>query len=132
MSKLIVVTGLPGSGKTFHLPRIKKEHDAQFLRDSFKKNAFFHQSAVTSSRHYVDMVCELRAGRNCVISDCEFCKKEVRKELTEVVTYHVPNVEIVWICFENNPEQCCKNVISSQREVKGRLPRIDTYTKVYS
>ena len=78
------------------------------------------------------MVCELRAGRNCVISDCEFCKKEVRKELTEVVTYHVPNVEIVWICFENNPEQCGKNVISSQREVKGRLPRIDTYTKVYS
>ena len=110
MAKLVVVFGLPGSSKTFHLPRIKKEHDAKLIRDSFKIDSFRNLAPIMCSRHFVDLISNLREGRNCVISDIAFCKKDRRKELAEAVQLHVPDVKIVWIPFENNPEQCRKNV----------------------
>src|SRR5437879_1556954 len=118
MAKLVIVVGLPGSGKTFHLPRLKQEYNAKYLRDSFKKNAFHGSSWITSSRHYVDLIGHLRDGHSCIISDIDFCKMEAREEAVEAIRYHVPDVEIRWICFENNPEQCRKNVIASKRGVE--------------
>ncbi len=112
--------------------RLKKEYNAHFIRDSFKKNAFRHQSPVTSSRYYVDMIFNLRNGHNGVISDTAFCKEDTRLELMEVVEFHAPGTEIVWFCFANDPAQCRKNVISSQREVQSRLKHIDDYKDKYT
>ncbi|MBI1877489.1 MAG: AAA family ATPase [Chloroflexi bacterium] len=132
MAKLVIVVGLPGSGKTFNLPRFKKEHNAEYLRDSFKKNAFHDSGWITNSRHYVDLISQLRNGNNCIIADIDFCREEAREEAMAAIQYHVPGVEVQWICFENNPDQCRKNVISSKRAVEGRLPRIEEFTKLYT
>ena len=132
MAKLVIVVGLPGSGKTLHLPRFKREHNAEYLRDNFKEYAFRHSPWITYSRHYVDLICHLQNGHNCVIADIDFCKNDAREEAVKAVTYHVPGVEIHWICFENNPTQCRKNAVASKQKVEDKLAAIDAYTKLYT
>jgi predicted kinase len=132
MPKLVVVMGLAGSGKTLHLPRLKAEHDAQFMQDSFMKDSHRHQKPIPCSRHYGNLIVNLRSGHNCVISDTVFCKEASRDELVSVLQLHAAGTEIIWFCFENNPEQCRKNVISSKREVNSRLQHIEEYIDKYT
>jgi predicted kinase len=132
MATLGVVMGLAGSGKTHHLPRFKREHDAKFMQDSFMKESHRHYTPIPCSRHYGNLIVALRSGHNCLISDSVFCKQESREELVEVLQLHTPGTEIKWICFENNPTQCRKNVIASKREVERRLKHIDDYKDKYT
>ncbi len=132
MVKLVVVTGLAGSGKTAHLPEFQEEYGATCRRDSFMKNSFRHKEPIPCSRHFVDMICELRNGRNCIITDSAFCKVGSREELEGIVRELVSAVVFVWIAFDNNPEQCRLNVIASGRKVEERLANIKKYKDVYT
>jgi predicted kinase len=132
VAKLVVIVGLPGSGKSTHLPRLMAEHGATYWRDSFKKNALRDCSHITHSRHYGSLLHALLKGENCVIADIDFCREQARREAVEFIALHAPTTEVIWYCFENSPDQCRKNVITSQRGVDGRLRRIDEFKDQYT
>lgn len=134
MSKLIFIVGLPGSGKTEHVKKINK--DNKFIEfDDFKGNAILDKSDFTFSSNYCDLINYLKVGRNCIITDIDFCKKSSRDEAEIVINGWEIGVEIEWIFFENNPEQCSNNVkervVRTGKNEDDTLLKIKKYTNEY-
>jgi len=115
MAKLIVVVGLPGSGKSHHVQELRT-NCAGVCAEDYMANSLGDSPRFTDSRHYGDLISDLRAEKDCVIADIEYCDTWRRVEVEEVVSRDVPGVTIEWHCFENNPSQCEANVDRRSRE----------------
>lgn len=109
MAKLIVVVGLPGSGKS-HLIRQRQAECPGVCVQDFMANSHGHSHRFTDSRHYGDLVRDLRAGKDCVIADIAYCDTWSRVEVEGVIRQDVPGVTIEWQFFENDPARCEANV----------------------
>ena len=109
MAKLIVVVGLPGSGKS-HYVREQRSSCTGVCAEDYMANSQDDSSRFTDSRYYSDLVRDLREGKDCVIADIEYCDTWRRVEVEEVISRDVPGVAIEWHYFENNPSQCEANV----------------------
>jgi predicted kinase len=115
MPKLIVVIGLPGSGKSHYVHELRGSCQGVCAED-YMASSHNNSSRFTDSRHYADLIRDLRDGKDCVIADIEYCDTWRRVEVEEVVARDVPGVTIEWHCFENNPTQCNANVDSRNRK----------------
>src|ERR1700693_3480498 len=108
MAKLIIVVGLPGSGKSAFLDPLRPSlpglciHD--FMKDS-RGGAHF-----THSQHYSALIEHLRAGRDCAIADREYCDTWTRIEIEQVVRVDIANIEIEWVFFAKDVEACQANI----------------------
>jgi len=109
MPKLMVVVGLPGSGKSHHVRRLRANCQGVCAED-FMARSHDNSGRFTDSRYYADLVRDLRDGKDCVIADIEYCDTWRRVEVEEVIARDVPSVIIEWHFFENNPSQCEANV----------------------
>jgi adenylate kinase family enzyme len=92
-SKVILICGLPGSGKTFLGKKLSKSLNIEYIDD------------INSKDRLVEL---LNDNKSCIISDPHFVKSNVRILAEEFIAKY--NVNIEWLFFENNPEQCLKNV----------------------
>jgi predicted kinase len=115
MSTLIVVVGLPGSGKSHHV-RLLRVRCAGVCNEDFMADSHDDSPRFTDSRYYGDLVRDLRAGKDCVIADIEYCDTWRRTEVEEVIRRDVPQVNFEWHYFENNPSQCEANVNRRDRK----------------
>ena len=131
---MIFIVGLPGSGKTEHVKKINKGNEFIEL-DDFKGNAILDRGDFTFSSKYCDLINHLKAGKNCIVTDIDFCKKSSRDEAEVVINGWELGVEIEWVFFENNPKQCANNVkervIRSGKNEDDTLLKIKKYTKEY-
>lgn len=91
--KIIAVIGLPGSGKSYYLDKFKNNPDYIIIDDP--KNI---------SEIPVDV------DKNILIADCHLCRKEVLNSFKQVINKILPKHSIELVFFENNPNQCLKNV----------------------
>jgi hypothetical protein len=109
MAKLIVVIGLPGSGKSHYVRALRASYQGVCAEDYM---AYSHNDSprFAQSRHHADLVRDLRNGKDCVIADIEYCDTSRRVEVEQDIMRNVPGVLIEWHCFENNPSQCELNV----------------------
>ncbi len=131
MTKLIVVVGLPGSGKSYLVRCLAREYSA-FSVEDYMKESINHLPLLTDSRHHNDLICSLREGRNCVIADIEFCKSLRRDELEKIVRDAVSGITIEWQYFENNPEKCIANVKRRNRpNAQQEIEKIGCLSKQY-
>ena len=109
MAKLVVVVGMPGSGKWHYIheqqPRFPGVCAHDYMADSQD-----HSPRFTDSRYYAELVRALREGRDSLIADIEYCDTWRRVEVEEVIHRDVPGVEIEWRFFENAPAKCQANV----------------------
>ena len=110
MPKLIVVAGLPGSGKSHHLNELEREKVAEVVCHDFHFEPFNDSPKVIDSRHFSTLIEKLRQGKDCAIADIAFCQHERLEELKKEVLELVPETEIIFHCFENNPKQCLKKL----------------------
>jgi hypothetical protein len=129
--KLIVVVGLPGSGKSYRIRELKRSCPGTCV-DDYLKDPVGGSPRFTDSRSYPDLVRDLRAGRDCAISDVEFCDTGRRVELEQVVAQDASGVVIEWQFFENNPGRCTANVERERGgDVAARKDRVRALARNY-
>lgn len=95
MTKVSIIVGLPGSGKTTLGNKLKKQKDA-FLIDDIKDKGEI-EKAIKEKHQFI------------VITDPYLIFKKNRTNAKK----HILSLgikEIEWIFFENNKEKCLKNV----------------------
>ena len=104
MGTLTVLVGLCGSGKSELINKmiLEKEciYDGGFLECAPK-----HQ----------EVICYLRNGKDCVISEAGFCEKSKREVIVRKVLEALPQAHIFFVCFENDLEQANINCASEKR-----------------
>lgn len=134
MPKLIVVTGLPGSGKSFYISYLVENGEVEKVCafDDFHACAHSDSSAIEDSRYFSGLIACLREGKDCVVTDIKFCSKDHRERLLTTMKKKSCNFEFDLRCFENKPEICKQNVRNRNRKsVKKETSLIDEYAASY-
>jgi len=129
--RVLFVVGLPGSGKTTFIREFQTGGGRCF--DDYKARARHDSSHFDQSQHFGELLSALRAGRECLVSDIDFCKADARQEATVLLRREIPDVEIQWRCYENAPDKCRKNVVARARpSLPNDLRAIEKYAPIYT
>jgi hypothetical protein len=115
MSKITILIGLPGSGKTSYIlqnyENIKKEN----IFDDYHETSPEFEGSV----YYLKLCNALKKGEDVIISDIIYCKNEkldlIVRKINELIKQLGVRAKIECLYFENNPEACKENV-------KNRVP----------
>lgn len=110
-TQLVLVGGLPGAGKTHAAERLQAL--GWTLYDDFQSEALGDSVHFKDSRHYADLVLNLRAGHRCVVSDIRMVHKTYRKGVAAALLRDAVQVRSELHLFENDPAQCVHNVRSA-------------------
>jgi hypothetical protein len=129
--QVILIAGLPGSGKTTYLCQMLQDH--WFVFDDYKREAFGDSSEFRNSRKFRALVNALRDEVRCVVADIHFCHTESRQEAEDVLREEIPGVSIAWLFFENNPAACEANIRLRGRDcLQKELELLQELSPVYS
>lgn len=101
MLHIIFLIGLPGSGKTYYANNYLRNNHNYFI-DDFSVND-------------IEWCLEdfKKSGKNqLIISDPNLClvSQESAKESIKKMLNEIKEFEFLFLYFENNPEQCIKNI----------------------
>lgn len=132
-SILIVIVGLPGSGKSTYIKELKKQHPDSLCYDDYQGDAYGNNSDPRLSKHYGPLVSGLKAGKTVIVSDIRYCLPGELGSFLGAILSAAPNVNLEFKYFANDPEICRKNVIDRAREERDEkeLELIDTLGKFY-
>lgn len=110
---LIILVGLPGSGKTWYAQNVLK-----------------YDYFIDDPKGFFDFPTDVNG--TIVIADPHLCSEHLRAKSILPVMY--PKHSIKWIFFENNPEKCRKNVEYRSKNGDNRnvLKCIEHLTKLYT
>jgi len=92
VTRAIFIAGLPGSGKSYYARQLASEINA-VLFDDFKAYAIGDCSHFPFARSFIGLINELRAGKDSIICDIDFCETESRDEAQLCVEQLVPDVK---------------------------------------
>lgn len=129
--RVILVGGLPGSGKSYHLKGLEDQGCKVF--DDFQARAANDSDQFEHSRRFQELVGDLRTGRTCVVADIRVIHKPYRASAQAALARNLGAVELECHLFENDPRRCAENVQRSQeRDPTSRLREIRHWTNHYS
>jgi hypothetical protein len=131
---LVVVCGLPGSGREEHLTGVQRGGGRVF--DRYHEAAINHDPHPMSSRYAGAVLRELESGGVVTISDVAFCSAPVQDALLAEFRQRVPGLLIQTISFANDPAQCRLNVAARAAREPGHdvgfeLRQIDQFSPGY-
>jgi hypothetical protein len=132
VSQVILLGGLPGSGKTTHMDQLAR--DGWKLYDDFQANAYDNSPRFTKARRYAELIQALRLGQRCVVSDIRFVCAGYRAEAQQALHEAVGELSLEWRLFANDAPQCAKNIqhAARQRQAAPRLAVLQEFSKKYS
>lgn len=116
MSKLIVVIGLPGSGKTHYLESLKNQKKISGYYDDYQKKAYGKDHDPRLSRHYGPLMSKLKTNKTFAISDILYCRKKDLDALLLSVLAVLPETQIELHYFENEAKKVVTNIKARARE----------------
>jgi len=136
MPVVTILIGLPGSGKTTLLDGPSADHPWGKPFDDFHGGAIDDSPAFAKSKHYISLKEELSSGRNCLISDIEYCRDnrlmDAEQGLLAISRELGIRLEIKRVYFENNPVACRHNVVHRySRHYIDELKKIDELSTAY-
>jgi hypothetical protein len=100
--------------------------------DDFHANADQDSTRVDKSRCYQELIEHLRAGCDCLITDIACCCPSRTVPLREAVTQEIPELNIEYIYFENDPDKCRRNIYRrASQGVHGELGKLDEFAPLY-
>jgi len=102
--KVIIVVGLPGSGKTYYINNNKKEGDV--VQDDF----------VTPEN--LKIILD-NGPEKVFLADPNFCNEFVLKTVREYVGKYTSEIEVVY--FENDTDKAINNAKKRDRRVEGMI-----------
>ncbi len=121
MPRLVVLTGYPGSGKTYYANHNSDfENFVKFVdSDPLSINIFHTEKGLRG------ILMQLNAGRDCVIVDCSCCHSDARQfldqlmeSLSESQLVHA-KVSVDYRYFEPKYEECKANILNSCERCQG-------------
>ena len=117
--KFIILISLPGSGKSFYGNNLRKQYGALccFMDD------IFHMDEIKAVAPHFNTL---------IFCDPNLCDEINRRRCVDWLKRHYPSADIQLIFFENNAEQCRKNVSlrNDGRKVEGTIRRFEKTYKV--
>ena len=100
--------------------------------DDFKSMAARHSRQFRDSPRFRTLLACLSDGARCAVTDIDFCRTESRAEATDVLRAEVPDVEIRWVYFSHNVEDCAGNIRRrARRSVQQDLEQLSRYSAFY-
>ena len=111
---MIIVIGLPGSGKTHLINKFKMN-----IYDDFISN-FFNG----------ELIDELLENKDICIADPRLCNKEIFEKYMKCIEEIVNKSDISLILFKNDKEQCLKNI--ENRNKKRVINNIERLSMIYN
>lgn len=109
MARVVIIAGLPGSGKSHWINTHRSDFDGVVAPDYFR-DSLVPTLRFPDSRHYHGLIKSLREGKDCVIADISFCDTLRRVEAVQVLTSDTPAAVVEWLFFENNAYGCRANI----------------------
>lgn len=103
MIEIILIAGLPGSGKTHLGKRLSGERGYPFIDDASKTLGTDRQGALEKLRR-------MGIGNGLIIADPLLCMKHNIANAKSLLKEAFSESKITVICFENDPVACLKNV----------------------
>jgi predicted kinase len=86
MPTLIVIAGLPGSGKSFLIQEMKSSASPPALAvTDYMENSIGNSRKLKDSQHHADLMKKLAEGKDCVIADVQFVRQDKQQELEALV-----------------------------------------------
>lgn len=133
MVKLIVVIGLPGSGKTHYLQELKARKLISGYYDDYQKNAYGKVHEPHFSRHYGPLLSKLKKGQTTAISDIIYCNDKDLDALLLSILNVLPETEIELHYFENDPINANINIKKRGRAdyAKLELAYVEEHSPTY-
>ena len=112
MAKLTFVLGLSGSGKTYIAERLATETGAKLFSDFW----------LEEEKNVPVVIAKLSSGIDCIIDEWRYTIPLFRKKILAELK-DVPDLELGWICFENDRTSADWNVRhrTSKGNVEGHL-----------
>ena len=130
--RLLIVTGLPGAGKTHRINNIIRQQITGLCIHDFHADAIGHSPEVKNSRHFIAAIEALMSGHDCVIADIEFCHTERRDAVAETFQSDIPGIEIEYHCLKNQLQRCISNIKKrSRHNMPEEIEKAEILSKVY-
>jgi adenylate kinase family enzyme len=122
MAKLTFLLGLCGSGKTYIAERLATQTGAQLFSDFLQDH----------NKNFPALVKNLTSGIDCIIDEWKYSIPRFRDKILADLL-NVPNLEVEWICFENDRASADWNVVhrTNKADTGGHLRINEFLSDVY-
>lgn len=101
MAKVTFFLGLAGSGKSYHAMELNEKTGAELIEGT---------EGDEKEKKLLTMEKLLNEGKNCIVEEIAYCLPSRRESIVATLCSYVPDIEIEWICFENDLESANWNV----------------------
>ncbi len=132
--RLVIVAGLPGSGKTTYLEKIKSRKNTA-VYDDYRGHLLGRPNVPQFNEYFVPVLSGLQEGKEVWVCDIMFCISRYRNEFLMAIVQSFRDVQVDYVFFENNPAVCKQRVKTRNRSaevVDRELKLIDEITEQYS
>ena len=114
MSKVTIIIGLPGSGKTTKTNQISQGKAVVYSDWGWELPTDENYNILkpfNEEHRFNDLINNIKNHQPCIIEGGYFCNHKFLCEAEYYLNLHFPNIEIIKYYFENNPKDATANVL---------------------